>query len=221
MFFRISDLISTSFLTIISGFSLSIGMFVTATLNRNDTNHPTSPFRLQNWLKYYPRNNRSMNRKVDLFTSSRYSLSRRELKKLPSQGGIFKQTIICMMSSQKDMNADSDPSRSFSSGILPDNGTFAEVLHFSSMDESLLQSKHDLRDCGAILPRNEMNNQLEQPDGDGCFDRKRITKAPSQKAFQFYCPHTIKRGPRYPKVWGTDALRVSIKKVIERELECL
>ena len=53
-------------------------------------------------------------------------------------GGIFKQAIIYVMWSEKDMNADSDPSRSFSSWILPDNGTFAEVFHFSSMDELLL-----------------------------------------------------------------------------------
>ena len=56
------------------------------------------------------------------------------------------------------MNADSDPSRSFSFRILPDNGTFAEVLHFSSTDESILWSKHDLRDRGEIIPRNEMKN---------------------------------------------------------------
>ena len=73
------------------------------------------------------------------------------------------------------MNADCDPSQSFSFRILPDNGTFAEVLHFSSTDESSLWSKHELRDRGAIPPRNEMKNQLKQPDGDGCFDRKRVT----------------------------------------------
>ncbi len=44
---------------------------------------------------------------------------------------------------------------------------------------------------------------------------------PRPKGLLFYCPHTIKRGLCYPKVWGKDAQRVSIKKVIERELECL
>jgi hypothetical protein len=56
------------------------------------------------------------------------------------------------------MNADCDPSRSFSIRILPDNRTFAEVLHFSSTDESSLWSKHDLRDRDAILPRNKIKN---------------------------------------------------------------